>query len=218
MGDRDDILDVAPTRREGVFERGSNVVDYWLAHCEGFTLGKASSARRVTGVVCDRHTGHAHTLYVESIRRRPRTVPARSVAAVDPFKRVLYLERHAPVLRRARENATLRARVSPYAQSAARAGLAGARSSGALAVAGCRIGGRYGKNGVLWARPRLQAQARRTALGARTHYAQTAVFARRRYAEIALWLTPHLAAGLRAVLVNADALLVALRRRSGRSS
>ena len=78
MGDPEDILDVAPARREGVFQRGSHVVDYWLAHCEGFTLGKAS-ARRVTGVVCDRHTGHAQTLYVESIRRRPRTVPARSV-------------------------------------------------------------------------------------------------------------------------------------------
>jgi hypothetical protein len=218
MGDRDDILDVAPTRREGVFERGSHVVDYWLAHCEGFTLGKAASARRVTGVACDRHTGHAHTIYVESIRRRPRTVPARSVAAVDPFKRVLYLERRAPVLRRTREQATLRARVSPYAHSAARVGLAGARRSGALAAAGCRIGARYGRNGVVWARPRLQAAARTAGPLLRKHYARTALLARSLYAEIALWLRPHLAAGLRAVLVNADALVVAVRRRSGRSS
>ena len=217
MGDPEDILDLAPARREGVFQRGSHVVDYWLAHCEGFTLGKAS-ARRVTGVVCDRHTGRAQTLYVESIRRRPRTVPARSVAAVDPFKRVLYLERRAPVLRRARQNTTLRARVSPYAHSAARACLAGARRSGALAAAGCRIGARHGKNGVRWARPRLQAAARATPVLARKHYTQTALFARRRYAELAFWLIPHLAAGLRAVLVNADALVVAVRRRSGRSS
>jgi len=31
-----------PRAREGLFERGSNVVDYWLAHCEGFKLGKAN--------------------------------------------------------------------------------------------------------------------------------------------------------------------------------
>lgn len=214
MGDPDDILDVAPTRRKGVFERGSNVVDYWLAHCEGFTLGKATSGRRVTGVVCDRHTGHAHTLYVESSRRRPHTVPARSVAAVDPFARVLYLEQRAPIRRRARGKTPLRMRVRPHARSAARAALAGARRSGALAVAVCR----YGKNGVAWARPRLQAAARATGPLVRKHYTRTALLARRRYAELALWLLPHLAAAVRAVLARVDSLVLAARRRSGRSS
>jgi hypothetical protein len=207
MGDPEDTLDVAPTRREGVFERGSHVVDYWLAHSEGFTLGKPSARRRVTGVLCDRHTGRAQTLYVESIRRRPRTVPARSVAAVDPFKRVLYLERRAPVVRRARDTPTLRARMSPYALSAGRAGLAGTRRSGALAAASCRIGWRYGKNGVIWAGPRLRAAVRTSGPLARKHYTQTALLVHRWYAAVAQWL-----------LLNVDALVVAARRRSGRSS
>ena len=219
MGDPDDILDVAPTRYEGVFERGSNVVDYWLAHCEGFTLGKATSARRVTGVACDRHTGRAHTLYVESGRRRPRTVPARSVAAVDPFTRVLYLERRTRIRRRAHGEATPRAsvRVRPHARTAARVALAGARRSGALAVTGGRAGARYGRNGVVWARPRLQAAARAAGPLVREHYVRTALLARRRYAELALWLLPRVAAGIRAVAAGADALVLAVRRRSGRS-
>jgi hypothetical protein len=138
-------------------------------------------------------------------------LPARAVAAVDPFNKVLYLEPrrartgHSTLTRTRRRLVTLREVASPYAHSLARAGVAGARRSGALTAAGLRIAGRYGKDGVVWLSPRLQAGARTTAL-----------FARKRYSEAALWLAPRLATGLRAVAANADALVLAARRRRSR--
>jgi len=162
---------------EGLFERGSNVVDYWLAHCEGFDLGRSASGRHVTAVVCDRHTGHAHTLLVRSRTRRTRMVPAHAISAVDPFNKVLYLEPRTTFIRKtvphfsARHAAAgllvarhwlvaLRAFVKPYAHNAA----VGATT---LGRAGLRAGARYGADGAAWLRPRLGAAAREAAVLAR---------------------------------------------------
>jgi hypothetical protein len=169
--------------REGLFERDSHVVDYWLAHCEGFTLGK----RRVTGVVCDQSTGRARTLFVESGLRKSHPLPARAVAAVDPFNKVLYLEK------RTQRRST---------QTAGVVAMATARHFRALAVAVGRISWRYSKDGAVWLRPRLGSAARTTAL-----------LARKGYSEAALWLAPRLAAGLRALVIYTNALLEAVRRR-----
>jgi hypothetical protein len=162
---------------EGLFERGSNVVDYWLAHCEGFDLGRSASGRHVTAVVCDRHTGHAHTLLVRSRTRRTRMVPAHAISAVDPFNKVLYLEPRATFIRKtvphisARHAAAgilvarhwlvaLRAFVKPYAHNA----VVGATT---LSSAGFRAGARYCADGAAWLRPRLRAAARQAAVLAR---------------------------------------------------
>lgn len=192
-----------PGAREGVFERGSNVVDYWLAHCEGFKLGNATSGRRVAAVVCDRHTGHARTLLVESRRRRPHMLPARTIAAVDPFNKVLYLE---PRRNAGDVVATTVELVRPRAHRVVLAAMASARRSSTVVAAAVRNGSRYGKEGVVWLRPRSQAAAHTTFL-----------LARKWYAETAIWLAPRLAAGLRAVVASADALVVAVRRRRDRS-
>jgi hypothetical protein len=179
--------------REGLFERGNHVVDYWLAHCEGFKLGK----KRVTGVVCDQRTGHARTLLIESGLRKSHPLPARAIAAVDPFNKVLYLEPRAT-----RRELRLRGLVGPHARRGAVVGMATARGSVALAAAGLRIGGRHSKNGALWLGPRLGAAARTSAL-----------LARKWYSETALWLAPRLAAVLRAVIAGAYAFAEAARRR-----
>jgi hypothetical protein len=189
-----------PRAREGLFERDSNVVDYWLAHCEGFTLGKATSGRRVTGVVCDQRTGRARTLFVESGLRRSHAVPAQAIAAVDPFNKVLYLEKRAPALPALPPLPALPVRSS--AEGVLRAGATAARRFGVWAAAACRTGARYGRNGAVWLRPRLRAAAWTTAW-----------FVRTRYAEAALWLMPRIAAGLRAIVAYANTLVEAVHRR-----
>jgi hypothetical protein len=172
---------------EGVFERGNHVVDYWLAHCEGFKLGKPTSSRQVAAVVCDQRTGRARMLVVKSGAGRPHTLSAAAIAAVDPFNKVLYLEPRAP--RRTR-------------QRAGAAAIAIARRLRALAAAGAASGWRYGKDGAIWLRPRVRAAARTTALFTRKHYSETA-----------LWLGARVAAVLRAAVAGADALVGAARRR-----
>jgi hypothetical protein len=178
--------------REGLFERGNHVVDYWLAHCEGFKLGK----KRVTGVVCDQHTGRARTLLIESGLRKSHPLPARAIAAVDPFNMVLYL-----VPRATRRDLSVRQHVGPHARRAAVVGTATARGSLALAAAGLRIGWRYSRNGVVWLGPRVGAAVLTSAL-----------VARKCYSETALWLAPRLAAVLRAVVAGANASAEAVRR------
>ncbi|MES1246704.1 MAG: hypothetical protein ABUS54_03400, partial [Actinomycetota bacterium] len=76
-------------QRPGVFGRESNVLDYWLAHCEGFTIGK----RPVTAVVIDPETRRARSLVVRRSRRRTQVVSADAIAAVDPSARVLHMAR-----------------------------------------------------------------------------------------------------------------------------
>jgi hypothetical protein len=74
-----------------VFPRGSHVLEYWLAHAEGFTVRSRGSVERV---IVEPLYGRATALVVRSgpLRRR-RVVSAAEVAAVDPEARVLELER-----------------------------------------------------------------------------------------------------------------------------
>jgi hypothetical protein len=75
-----------------VFPRGSHVLEYWLAHAEGFTVRSRGS---VESVIVEPLYGRATALVVRSgpFRRR-RVVSAAEVAAVDPEARVLELERN----------------------------------------------------------------------------------------------------------------------------
>lgn len=77
-----------------LFERGSNVVDYWLAHAEGFEVGSARIGReRVERVIVEPTTGRARGLIVHAPFRRRRLIRAEAFIAADPLQRRLHLER-----------------------------------------------------------------------------------------------------------------------------
>ena len=88
-----------PREQPTVFRRGSNVLEYWLAHAEGFEVASRSvRPARVERVVVDPVRGHATGLIVRSFgvgRSRRRIVAADAVVAVDPFLRTLHLA-HSP--------------------------------------------------------------------------------------------------------------------------
>ncbi|MGH3001604.1 MAG: hypothetical protein ACRDM1_02865, partial [Gaiellaceae bacterium] len=82
-----------------VFLRGSNVLDYWLAHAEGLRLEPLGV--RVESVVVREPVGRAEALIVRSrLRGRRRAIPAGAVASVDPSAGVLVLDAPAPRPRR----------------------------------------------------------------------------------------------------------------------
>jgi hypothetical protein len=80
-----------------VFRRGSNVLEYWLAHAEGFEVACGAGRRaRVERVYVDPVQGRATDLVVRLPgvgRSHRRTVAADTVVAVDPFLRTLHLAR-----------------------------------------------------------------------------------------------------------------------------
>jgi hypothetical protein len=79
-----------------LFERGSNVVDYWLAHAEGFEVGSARiGSERVERVIVDPTTGRAKGLIVHAPFRRRRLLRAEAFIAADPLRRRLHLERNS---------------------------------------------------------------------------------------------------------------------------
>ena len=168
-----------------VFERGSNVHEYWLAHAEGFHVAsRRKPGDRVDHVVVDRRLGSATALVVRRKRgRRSKHIPVMWVSAVDPFERVVYL---APK-RRAQ---TAAARMRPHVADAART------ARGAQHAA------------VEWARPRAHdaLRAARTARGAqraalewaRPRAREAVRTARLECVRAAAWLRPQLVeAGLR---------------------
>jgi hypothetical protein len=78
---------------EYVFRRGSNVLEYWLLHAEGFVVrGERAQVGVVSEVVLDPARGLARALVVQSrLLRRRRVVHVRAVDAVDPEARVFEL-------------------------------------------------------------------------------------------------------------------------------
>jgi hypothetical protein len=88
---------VAPSARYGtvmpaslVFPRGSHVLEYWLAHAEGFTVRSRGPVERV---IVEPLYGRATALVVRSGRlRRRQVVSAAEVTSVDPEARVLEVE------------------------------------------------------------------------------------------------------------------------------
>lgn len=77
-----------------VFPRGSHVLEYWLAHAEGFTVRSQGTVERV---IVEPLYGRATALVVRSGRlRRRHVVSAAAVTAVDPEARVLELEQPEP--------------------------------------------------------------------------------------------------------------------------
>jgi len=89
------------------FPNGNPVCDYWLGHCEGFTV---RAGHRTLGIVERVDRGDSAPL-VETLvlraRRRRRALHTRDVLAVVPARKVILARRsqHAgPALRRARQS------------------------------------------------------------------------------------------------------------------
>src|SRR5436190_20687362 len=77
--------------RTRTFVRGSTVLDYWLAHAEGFTVQPLGA--RVERVVAPVPVGRADVLIVRPRRMRRRMArPAASMAGVEPAPGHLLLE------------------------------------------------------------------------------------------------------------------------------
>jgi hypothetical protein len=76
-----------------VFRRGSPVLEYWLAHAEGFEVAtRASHVGVVDRVRIERAGGHARELVIRSrLLHRRRRVNADAFVAVDPAARRLEL-------------------------------------------------------------------------------------------------------------------------------
>jgi hypothetical protein len=150
-----------------VFRRGSNVLDYWLAHAEGFVVASRSTrVGIVKRVVVDPVRGHADRLVVRTpLLRRRRVVPAEAITAVDPAARRLQVEqpeRPKPVRTRPPLGPKLRTasdRVRPLGAAAARAVAAAlvwtARAGAAATVAAAR----HARTAGVWLRPRVKARA-----------------------------------------------------------
>jgi hypothetical protein len=138
-------------RNDGtVFERGDRVLDYWLAHSEGFAVVRGSVRRRVEGVVVDPRDGRARTLLVRpDARGRSRAVPAAAVAAVDPFEKVLYLERRVRRPRPVRVAPTL-SRLRIVLAVAVQAAAGAVRAAAAAAGRGARAGVTGLGRGIEW--------------------------------------------------------------------
>jgi len=152
-----------------VFSRGSSVLDYWLVHSEGMTVEPLGS--RVEEVVVTAPLGHAESLIVRSrLTHRRRTIPAESIAAVEPSSGSLLLD---PPERSAGRRIP---RPSPEHIAAARAsavqaGMTIARQSRSAAV---RTG-----TGLAWLAPRVASRARTAAAtGARLTLAAAVIVAR----------------------------------------
>jgi hypothetical protein len=81
----------------GVFRRGSQVLEHWLVHAEGFEVvahdGRSGQVERVHVNSLDGRATSLIVAWTGARRSRPGTVvPAETVAAVDPFARRLSLE------------------------------------------------------------------------------------------------------------------------------
>jgi hypothetical protein len=77
------------------FGRGSAVLAYWLAHCEGFRVASPSGSGVVDRVFVEPGAGRVTALAVRGRlpARRRQILPATAFRAVDPAERVLVAER-----------------------------------------------------------------------------------------------------------------------------
>jgi hypothetical protein len=154
-----------------VFERGSNILEYWLANAEGFLVrARGSRVGVVRRVSVDPVGGRATDLVLRTRLHGTRVVPATTIVAVDPARQVLELDVEERPLRlagfagrlwgRRRIAVSLlarapRATASRLAPRIETAGLAVLRVARTAATAAAR---RLDETSA-WLRPRLAAAA-----------------------------------------------------------
>jgi hypothetical protein len=179
-----------------VFARGSNVLDYWLAHAEGFRLERRGLRRRwVEAVVFEPAAGRARALIVRrGMIRRRRLVPVEAIAGVDPSAEVLLLDRNL--------SARL-TRVRPAAEGMLTASATAGRGigRGSVLLASAAVAGSGAA--AAWSRPRLAAAALASARSTRT--------AAGRLRRGAAWLRPWIAAYAQTAAIAAVAWARAVR-------
>ena len=132
-----------------VFQRGSAVLDYWLAHPEGLTVRPLDA--RVERAIGPVPFGPAEALVVRSRSGRERVIPAEQVAAVVPANDELILDRSE------------RGGGDPIHDSVARVVGGAGRNlvAGALVVwDGAVFSCRAGRAGAVWAAPRVASGCR----------------------------------------------------------
>ena len=186
-----------------VFERGSNVHDYWLAHAEGFhVVARRKPRDRVDHVVVDRQLGSATALVVRRKRgRRPKHIPVMGVSAVDPFERLVYLtpKRRARTAReRMRAHLLDAARAADHARHAAADWL---RPRARDVVRAARL---ESVRAALWLRPRLVEAGRRVTIASVRGYRASRAFSvdvahktNRRSLAAYAWLRPRIVTAAR---------------------
>jgi hypothetical protein len=183
-----------PSARAPVFARGTAVLDYWLARCEGMTVQPLGA--RVLEVVLSEPYGRAQALVVRSrVPGRTRTIPVEQIVAVSPWADELLLGdawvRRGDRRRLAARFETGRALLYRLAGGALAAAVVGgregvvfgrrvvaalhtgaqrlrphaARAGSSLAACG-RAGSRRTGTGARWVAPRLVRLARAAALQA----------------------------------------------------
>lgn len=226
---------------EGVFEKGSHVLEYWLANSVGFALARPKSRRRVTAVVIDPDTRQAQSLVVRRSHRRSQILSADAVTAVDPGRRVLYT---APQRRRTATHGRLSGSVSATAAPALRATRAARRGTTAIgsrtrsgivrlgpvaAVAGTRswsgarksatiasqwanIAGSRTRSGIVRLRPVAAAAATHSRAGTRKCWALASQWGRRGAAAMAAAVGARLQPLARAYAHNAATIAGAYAR------
>jgi hypothetical protein len=193
-----------------VFSRGSHVLDYWLAHAEGFRVKPLGL--RVESVVACEPAGRAQALIVRSgVTGRRRSIPVAAIACVDPTAGVLMLDAPPPRPRRQLP------RPSPAQLAAARATASrlggvthttASRLAAGTRTTASRLGRSTGESAVVaaaWLRPRV-VRAGRLAL-------QLAQQAATRTREGIGWLAPRVAAHARSTGRDVSRVAAAGRRR-----
>lgn len=203
-----------------VFERGSNVHEYWLAHAEGFHVASRRKPRdRIDHVVVDRRLGSATALVVRRKRgRRPKHIPVMWVSAVDPFERVVYLTPKRRVN-------TAAERMRPHVVDATRTARRAQHSAlewlrlRALVVVGALQ--RACVRAAIWLRPRLVEAGRRLTIAAARGYRGSCAFSltvvretNRRSLAAYVWLLPRVVTAARRA-AHAVRSGAALRHRFG---
>ena len=171
-----------------VFERGSNVHEYWLAHAEGFHVVSRRKPRdRVDHVVVDRELGTATALVVRRKRgRRTKRIPVRWVSAVDPFERLLYL---TPRRRAHTAAERMRLHLVDAARTALQAQHAAVDRLRPRTLEAARATQRECVRAALWLQPRLVEAGRRATVAYARGYHTLNTSWRAAYA----WLQPRVA-------------------------
>ena len=178
-----------------VFPRGSTVLDYWLVHAEGLTVQPLGA--RVEEVVVTAPAGRAEALIVRSrVTHRRKSIPAESIAAVEPSAGELLLDSSAA-------GSGLRLpRPSPERVAATRASVQrGGRTARAQVSSAGRAAGAGTLAAFVWLRPRVIRAGKATARNSRLAAARTA--------DGVAWLAPRVATGARAVATAAARLTLA---------
>jgi hypothetical protein len=135
-----------------VFRRGSNVLEYWLDHAEGFRVRSRTRALgSVESVVLDPRSGRAEGLVVRpSGHGRRRLIPADAIVEVDPFEQVLAFR----AAKKPKRGGTAVPKAASAVRSAAGIGVRALGAAALVAGRGLKLAAAAALAATLWVSPR----------------------------------------------------------------